>query len=321
MLRRMLPVLGAALLLCVPATAVQARSPGWQVAVVDQASRRVLVLQSAEELTAYRGPDTLPVVWSWSADRVPELADLAPARSWTDPAEVKSRVRQGRRYLLTAAGGGLAAVVETATGRTRWAADLGPAVNPHSIELLPDGNVAVAASAGGWVRLYAASQGPRAAGYAEFGLPGAHGVHWDGRTGLLWVLGDSALTALRVGGTPAAPTVAAVRSAPLPDRGGHDLAPVLAAPGRFWVSTLTGLWQYDPSADRFAVVRLADPAAERDVKSVGDEPGRTGRLLTVAPDHTGPCDWCTSVITLHRPEGTRSLRGTHLYKARWWSGY
>ncbi|MEV7770372.1 DUF6528 family protein [Kitasatospora sp. NPDC086791] len=320
MLRRSLSALCLALLLCAPAGRAAARRPGWQVAVADQASRRVLVLQSAEELMAYRGPDRLPVVWSWSADRAPELADLAPARSWTNPDEVKSRVRQGRRYLLTTASGGLAAVVETVTGRIHWAEDLGAAVNPHSIELLPDGNVAVVASAGGWVRLYAASQGPRAAAFAEFPLAGAHGVHWDGRSGLLRVLGDSALTALRVGGTPAAPTLTAVRSTPLPGPGGHDLAPVLAAPGRFWVSTSAGLWTYDPAADRFTPVHLADPAAERDVKSVGDEPGRTGRLLTVTPDPAGPCAWCTSVLTLHRPEGARTLRGTQLYKARWWGG-
>ncbi|MFE4393329.1 MULTISPECIES: DUF6528 family protein [Streptomycetaceae] len=318
MLRRTLPALAVALLLCAPTSGAWARSPGRQVAVVDQASRSVLVLQSAEELMAYRGPGRLPVVWGWSADRAPELADLAPARSWTDPDEAKSRIRQGRRFLLTTASGGLAAVVETTTGRVHWATDLGTAANPHSIELLPDGNVAVAASAGGWVRLYAASQGPRAAAYAEFPLPGAHGVHWDARTGLLWVLGDTALTALRVGGTPAAPALTVVRSSPLPDRGGHDLAPVLADPGRFWVATLTGLWRFDPATDRFTAVHLADPAAERDLKSVGDEPG-TGRLLTVAPEHEAPCDWCTSVITLHRPEGTRSLRGSHLYKARWWS--
>ncbi|MFJ2191316.1 DUF6528 family protein [Kitasatospora sp. NPDC087861] len=319
MLRRTLVGL-CALLFCVPATGAQARSPGWAVVVVDQASRRVLVLQSAEELMAYQGPGWLPVVWGWSADRAADLADLAPARSWTNPDEAKSRVRQGRRYLLATASGGLAAVVETATGVTRWAADVGEGANPHSIELLPDGNVAVTASGGGWVRVYAASQGPRATAHAAYRLPGAHGVHWEGRTGLLWALGDDVLIALRVGGTPAAPTLTVVRTTPLPDHGGHDLAPVLAAPGRFWVSTLTHLWRYDPADDRFTAVRLGDPAAVRDVKSIGDEPG-TGRLLTVAPDHTGPCDWCTSVIILHRPDGTRTLRGTHLYKARWWGAW
>ncbi|MEU8512352.1 DUF6528 family protein [Kitasatospora sp. NPDC048722] len=308
-----------ALLLCAPAAGAYAVEPGWAVAVVDQASRRVLVLQSAEELMAYQGPDRLPVVWSWSADRAPDLADLTPATTWTSPDEVKSRIRGGRRFLLVTASGGLAAVIDTTTGATRWATDAGAAANPHSIELLPDGNVAVAASDGGWVRVYTASQGPRATAHAEYPLPGAHGVQWDRRTGLLWALGDDELDALRVGGTPAAPTLTAVRAVPLPGRGGHDLAPVLAAPGRFWVSTLGALWQFDTAAGRFTPVRLASRAAERDLKSVGDEPG-TGRLLTVAPEHTAPCDWCTSVLTFHRPGGTRVLRGTHLYKARWWGG-
>ncbi|MFJ2781247.1 MULTISPECIES: DUF6528 family protein [unclassified Kitasatospora] len=307
-----------------------ASPPGWAVVVVDQASRRVLVLQSAEELMAYQGPDRLPVVWSWSADRDARLADLAPARSWSNPSEAKSRVRQGRRFLLTTASGGLAAVVDTATGEPYWATDTGGAANPHSVELLPDGNVAVAASTGGWVRLYPASQGPRSGTWATYPLGGAHGVHWDAATRLLWAVGDDVLTALRVGGTAAAPVLTAVRTTPLPEPGGHDLAPVLAAPvratpapsapgGRFWVSTAAHLWRYDPATDRFDQVRLGDEEAGRDLKSVGDEPG-TGRLLTAAPDHAGPCDWCTSVLTLHRPDGTRTLRGTHLYKARWWTG-
>ncbi|MET8622588.1 DUF6528 family protein [Kitasatospora sp. NPDC004669] len=318
MLSRTLPALCLALLLCAPASRAYATSSDGEVVAVDQESRRVLVLETAEELMDYQGPDRPPVVWSWGADRAPDLGDLGPAHSWTNPDEAKSRILEDRRYLLTTASGGLAAVVDTATGRSRWAVDLGEAVNPHSIELLPDGNVAVAASGGGWVRLYAASQGPRVTAHATFRLPGAHGVYWDERTGLLWALGDGELTGLRVGGTPAEPALGAVRSAPLPDRGGHDLAPVLGAPGRFWVSTLNGLWQFDPAADGFTPVRLADPAAEQDVKSIGDDPG-TGRLLTVAPDHRGPCDWCTSVIRLHRPEGTWTLGGTQLYKARWWA--
>ncbi|MFC5664489.1 DUF6528 family protein [Kitasatospora misakiensis] len=305
-----------------PAAAAGLR-PGWTVAVVDQASRRVLLLGAEEPpaLTALRGPDhRRPVLWSWSADTAPDLADLHPRWTWDLPDEAKNRVRHGRRYLVTTASGGLAALVDTVTGAAVWATDTGRGANPHSAELLPDGNVAVAASGGGWIRLYAASLGPRSTVHAEYRLPGAHGVHWDARSGWLWALGDDTLTALRVGGTAAAPTLTAERSVRLPEPGGHDLAPVLAAPGRFWVSTARHLWRYDLAADRFTRIRLADERAERDIKSVGDEPG-TGRLLTAAPDHAGPCAWCTSVLTLHRPDGVRQLPGVHLYKARWWTSW
>ncbi|WP_051813593.1 DUF6528 family protein [Kitasatospora sp. MBT63] len=293
--------------------------PGAPVAVVDQASRRVLVLHGADELMAFHGPDHLPVVWSWTADRDTALADLSPARSWSSPTEAKSRVRDGRRYLLTTASGGLAAVVDLATGTPVWAVDTGPTANPHSAELLPDGNVAVVASTGGWVRVYTASQGPRSTDHAEYPLAGAHGVHRDARTGLLWTVGDDTLTALRVGGTAAAPVLTPERTLALPEPGGHDLAPVLAAPGQFWISTAGRLWRFDPSHDRFEAVPVTPQESAREVKSVGDEPG-TGRLLTTAPDHAGPCTWCTSVLTCHRPDGIRRLEGTHLYKARWWTG-
>ncbi len=303
-----------------PAAAAGLR-PTWTVAVVDQASRRVLLLgaERSAALSVPGGPLRRQVLWSWSADAAPDLADLDPGRTWAMPDEAKSRVRHGRRYLVTTASGGLAAVVDTTTGATAWAVDTGSA-NPHSAELLPDGNVAVAASGGGWVRLYAASLGPRSTAHAEYRLPGAHGVQWDARTRLLWALGDDTLTALRVGGSAAAPTLTVERSVPLPERGGHDLAPVLASPGRFWVSTTAHLWRFDPPTDRFTRIRLADERAERDIKSVGDEPG-SGRLLTAAPDHAGPCTWCTSVLTLHRPDGVRYLPGAQLYKARWWTSW
>lgn len=145
-------------------------------------------------------------------------------------------------------------------------------------------------------------------------------MQWDRRNGLLWAVGDDTLAALRVGGTPAAPELVAVRSAALPEPGGHDLAPVLAAPGRFWVSTASNVWQYEPAGGRFTRVPLGSEAAGRDVKSVGGEPG-TGRLLTAAPDRAGPRSWCTSVVTFHRPDGVRVLSGTHLYTARWWASW
>ncbi|MER8184655.1 DUF6528 family protein [Kitasatospora sp. NPDC094015] len=299
--------------LCGPAAARP--RPDGPVVVVDQAARAVLVLGSAEDLMAYRGPGSLPVVRSWSADRDPGLADLSPGFSWTNPSEARSRVLRGRRYLLATASGGLAVVVEDATDRVYWATDTGLA-NPHGLDLLPDGNVAVAASTGGWIRLYTASRGPRSDRFAAYPLAGAHGVHWDPQRRLLWALGSTELTALRVGGTAAAPTLSAVRSTPLPSAGGHDLSPVLASPGRYWVSTETALWEYDPDADRFAPVRLS--GGGRGIKSIGDAPG-TGRVLTASPEPGNACTWCTTVLALHRPDGSRVLTGTRLYKARWFT--
>ncbi|MFJ4593848.1 MULTISPECIES: DUF6528 family protein [unclassified Kitasatospora] len=288
------------------------------IVAVDQASRQVLVLDGETAREAEPEADRLPVVWSWTADGDDRLADLEPARSWARPTEARDVVLDGEGSLLVTASGGLAALVDTATGTPIWATDLGTSANPHSAELLPDGNVAVVASTGGWVRLYAASEGPRSTTYTEQELDGAHAVQWDEGAELLWVLGDDTLLALRVGGTPDIPSLTPERSVPLPEVGGHDLAPVRSAPGTFWLSTGDRLWRYDSHLDRFEAVGLGAEDSARGIKSVGSEPV-TGRLLTVTPDHAGPCSWCTSAVTFHHPDGTLALTGTELYKARWWT--
>ncbi|MFI5529818.1 DUF6528 family protein [Kitasatospora sp. NPDC051853] len=303
-----------ALALCVSvltgATEAKASHPAvTPVVLTDQLSSSVLVLAGPLPQLGGRRP---PVTWSWSPERAPELTALR-ASTW-GLTEAKSRRWHGHRYLIATASGGLAAVVEQRSRTVRWAVDTGGG-NPHSIELLPDGNVAVASSASGQLRLYTASQGPRSDHYTWHPLPGAHGVHWDGARGLLWALGSTELTALRPGGTPAAPTLSTVRTVPLPGPGGHDLAPVAGAPGRLWVAARDRVWQYDPDDGTFAPFEL--PEGGGPVKSVDDDPV-TGQVMTVSPDPDAACPWCSSTLTLRRPDGRRELAGLRFYKARWW---
>lgn len=298
-------LVACALVLAVGGGPAQAAGGSW-IVTVDQQSRSVRVLDH-----------DLDVRWSWSADHDPGLADLRPAGTWSNPSEAKSRRLHGRHYLLTGASGGLAAVVSYPAAKVYWAVDTGHA-NVHSLELLPDGNVAVAASTEGWLRLYAASQGARSTRFTEVPLPGAHGVHHDPATGLLWALGSLHLLALKVTGTPAEPALTLVRTVPLPEPGGHDLAPVLTMPGHLWTTTRHHAWQYSPTTGRFIRARLSRTGTDPSLKAVGDDP-RTGRLLTTAPEPGHACSWCTATLTFHRPHGTRALPGTQLYKARWWT--
>jgi hypothetical protein len=286
-----------------------------RIVAVDQGTRSVVVLDPGRVARNATGGTVAAADWSWSPDRDPDLADLQPAASWTNPSEAKSRLLDGRRYLLAAASGGLAAVVAYPSGEVRWAVDAGDG-NVHSLELLPDGNVAVVASTGGWLRVYAASQGPRATHYAQYPLDGAHGVHYDPATRLLWVLGDTELTAYRITGSGAEPGLTPVRSTALPDSEGHDLGPVLSSPGRLWVTTGEHVWQYSPALDTFSPVRLAGDG--RGVKSIGDDP-RSGRILAASPSDGAQCSWCTSDLLFYRPDATRTLTGAQLYKARWWT--
>lgn len=299
------------------AAALTFAAPAAPIVAADQATRSVYVLDSARTRWDAQDEGDPGVLWSWSADGRSELSDLDPGTTWTNPSEVKFRSLNGRRYLLATASGGLAAVVGYPDREVYWAADTGTG-NAHSIDLLPDGNVAVAASTGGYVRVYAASAGSRATSHAQTPLPGAHGVHWDPRTRLLWALGSRQLVALRVDGSAAEPELTVVRRVALPTRGGHDLAPVLGRPGHLWVTTASAVYQYATDEQAFVGYPLQSRISGPDVKSIGDDPA-TGRILLSRPEPGHSCSWCTTTLVLYRPDGTRTMLRGGMYKARWWT--
>lgn len=284
------------------------------IVITEQASKRILVLPADRVSWQNR-----KLSWAWAPNAANGLADLAG--SWSNPSDAKLAERGGEKYLLTSASGGFAAVVPYPAGdRAYWAANVAGPANPHSIELLPDGNVAVAASTGGWVRVYTASQGQRSTTYTEYRLVGAHGVVWDAGRNVLWALGTEALVALNVGGTPAAPVLTEQRSVPVPTKGGHDLQPVPGRPDLLWVTTEAGVYQFSKASggftQRYAGAREID---RPHVKSVSTNP-RTGQVVTASVQEGHLCTWCTDTVRLAFPRAELALHGAWIYKARWWIG-
>jgi hypothetical protein len=302
----------------VPASEIPAGTP--DVLLTDQASRRVLLLDGARrDWDPATGPSA--VKWAFSPLGDPRYADLDPDASWVHPSEAKVRTHRGRTYVLTVASYGFAAVVEYPSGRRYWGDALSPGTirhNPHSIELLPDGSVAVAGSTGDVVRLYAASRGRAGVPFASYALEDAHGLQWDGARQVLWALGGDRLVALKAGESAGRPTLTGVFEVPLPTPHGHDLGQVAGRPDRLWVSSGSAVYQYVKSAGAF----VRDfPDAERisraRVKAVGDDPV-TGQVLSTVPEPGLGETWWTRTVTVHRPEGAYRLAGGGIYKARWW---
>lgn len=299
---------------------------GAPVLLTEQASKRILVLDPGKDVWD-PAADPGVVRWAFSPLGDRRYEDLDPEVSWVYPSEAKVRLHRGRTFVLTTASFGFVGVVEWPSGRRYWGTAIGPGddlFNPHSAEILPDGNVAVACSTGAHVRLYASSLGPRAARFAEAGLKGAHGLHWDRRRRVLWALGDDELVAYEVTGSAARPGLTRLFADPLPvatpgkSAGGHDLFPVAGRPGRMWVSTSAAVFQYDVKGRVF----LQDFAgvgeiSRKGVKCVGDDP-RTGRVVTTVPEPGLEETWWTTTVSLHRPPGAYRLVGGGIYKARWW---
>ncbi|CAM04858.1 hypothetical protein A8924_6015 [Saccharopolyspora erythraea NRRL 2338] len=296
---------------------VAGAAPGTQatdgpIVVTEQASDRILVLEADQ--AAWDAPRFL---WSWKPTRDNGMGEFTG--NWGNPDEAKLVERGGRRYLLTTDSKGLAAVVPYPQGTgSYWAADVDARNNPHSIELLPDGNVAVAASTGGWIRVYTASQGPRSTHHAEYPMPGGHGVVWDGERGVLWALGDDHLVVLTIGGTVADPVLTETRKVALPTRHGHDLTPVPGNADLLWVSTGTRVYQYSKSRNAFLDDYPGAGRIDREgVKTVGSDPS-TGRVLSTSPQPGHTCTWCTETVQLEQAAGALTLEDAGIYKARWW---
>ncbi|MEO3885394.1 hypothetical protein [Nonomuraea sp. B5E05] len=196
--------------LAVPARGAPAAPGDYWVAGGDQRGRRLLAFDPA--VTDWNSPAA--VKWSWEPSITPGRFSGDEVSAFGLIAGFKLRTRpSGAQSVVVAAGGsrGIAAIVSYPEGVRQWARIL-PG-NLHAAELLPDGNIAVAASTGGYVRVYASSQGPNAATYAEFELTDAHAALWDPAIRRLWVIGQDPasgqhiLTALAVEGTPARPTL------------------------------------------------------------------------------------------------------------------
>ncbi|WP_146067870.1 DUF6528 family protein [Streptomyces sp. Ru72] len=277
-----------------------------------------MILTETETLKAYRERRLdLTALWSWSPASDAELADLVPSRSWINVSEAKQVGTPDGTLLLTCASGGMAVAFNRTRGVTYWATNVPRSSNLHSLEMLPDGNIAVAASTGGYVRLYTSSQGPRSSHYVQHPLPGAHALSWDAGQRLLWALGASELHALAVAGTRAAPGITLQRRLPLPDEDGHDLAPVIGAPDDRWVTT--GRHVYRVSLTSGAFTRATAPRGidKAHVKSISQHPV-TGQVIMVSPDDQTSCSWCSSRVDFLDPSRQDALIGTSVYKARWW---
>jgi hypothetical protein len=275
------------------------------------------------------------LIWQWQPTTANGYSTSELA-AWGSPNGVKLRdndTNWGGRWILSASSGGLATVASYPFGNKKWAYDLG-SVNPHDIELLPNGNVAVAASGGDFVRVYAASQGASNGTHAEFPLTDAHAVLWDPTNNWLWALGLSELKALSVGGTAASPTLTAVtgRAYSLPTAGGHSLAPYWGDANKLWVSTGSRTYIFDKTAAAGTDPFTLPPGPTTGLmgggnKAVSAQP--SGIAIVTRPDSiksglaepSTQSTWTTAYVDVYSTSTGSLLSSYHRTGADWYKGY
>lgn len=298
-------------------SALNAAPTDYDIAVSDQASKKILVMDPAA--SDWNSPDA--VKWSWAPTSSNGFAEFTSY--WGLPTEGRVRDSEffGGKVMMVTDSKGLAAVIPYPAGNFKfWAANVGG--NPHAAEMLPNGNIAVAASTGGWVRVYTSSQSCHSAVYAEYKLTSAHGVLWDPEKELLWTLGNSAIVGLKVGGTAAAPTLQEHVRLNVTSLNGHDIQPVYGNNDRLWVSSGGKVYQYVKSSNSLDLTYTGASSISRvGVKAVGNQ--LSGQVVEtvadVAKTPKGGCtlySWCTDSVDMFLPDATKTRTGAAFYKAR-----
>lgn len=261
---------------------------------------------------------------------------------WSNPSDVKVRyaptgvpVFGTSTQAIVTIGNRLATIADYPSGNKIWTGDAQTGSNPHAIELLPDGNVVIAASDSGWVRIFSSSQPPpNHAYYYTFHLTQAHAALYDPSINRIWTVGydgskpvgqQHVLIALQVGGTLANPTLSedVSRRSILPGSWGHDVYAYYGDTNKLWVSMNTdstgtkGVAIYDKTTKSFT---WQVGAANRTfVKSIGNQPG-ANQVVETKPS-VCPDGWNTNEVDFYSLStgalvATRSKTGACWYKAR-----
>lgn len=233
-----------------------------------------------------------------------------PGEGWGLPNEAKPRRWNDEPVLLVTDSYGFVGAFDMAGG-VLWSADVTRAADPHSIELLPGGELAIAGAVGDWVRVYTGLADTNIEpdkAVAEHALPGAHGLVWQEDT--LWAIGHHHV----VGLSWVDQKLVEIARVDLPTAEGHDLTAASSA-GLLWATTRFGVYQLDTVQQQWVDVVPTGLAVEREVKSLGDN--AAGEIVYARADE----EWWTSTIHFLGPDTEMTLPGARIYKARWaWEG-
>jgi hypothetical protein len=225
---------------------------------------------------------------------------------------------------LAVCGTGYGCMISYPAGELLWYTDAA-ANNPHSIELMPSGVIAIASSTGGEVRFFTTENKVSRKPAASMALEDAHGVLWDDEKQVLWAIGRTVLTAYHVElGSDGKVTVSEDKSlrVTIPSDHAHDLAPVYGNSDELWITTGSHVYRFSKSSKTFSTDYAGHGSLDRGaIKGVGNFPD--GSIVYIYPDG-GFKSWTSrSAFLLRNADGTilgetlESETG-HFYKIRVW---
>lgn len=247
------------------------------------------------------------VEWSWTVQDTPLMKDYKDYFSTLD--EVKP-VNHCEDLLVCSNSGGVAMIHIADKSVKFFALPMG---QPHSIELLPDGNIVVACSVSGTVegnmlKVYKVDpQQPFVESYSgHIANYSGHNVVWDNYNDVLWATADDVINMYSY--APATATLKLYKSIPLPQSNAHELFPVYGEE-KMWLTTSGNIYKFDIYS--YECTKVAGRTT-RNVKCVSSGPKGFPTLI-IYPKK----DYYTDTV-MDIAGGTHlSVKNAEFYKARW----
>jgi len=268
--------------------------------VLAEQTRSAIVIRDAE---------TGVNVWSWD----PYTAAIPSSQqSWfVNPSEVKPVYN--KRYILMTASGGAVALIRVTDHKLMFYANCG--TNPHSAELLPDGNIVTAESSSGEINTFVVDTvnvlGTKC---NTVKIGNAHNVVWDKERGCLYATGTitSGVTALfrfNYNGDSESPALTGQKRVYTfeTESGGHDLFPVYGEENKLWFTAASAVYKFDVSSETPSCEKVYDMA---NIKSVSNSPDG---VVLLKPTE----EWWAEGLVNENGETLFQMRGAKIYKGRW----
>lgn len=277
-----------------PLTALPAKS----FALAEQARNAIVILDAA----------TQQVVWEWTAVEAKVPAGFS--RWFVGPTEAKPVYNN--KYILMTASGGAVALIRIADKKLMFYANCGG--NPHSAEMLPDGNIVTAESKNGEINTFVVDTvkvlGTKA---NTLKIGNAHNVIWSQEQQCLYATGtmragNTAVFRFKYNNDAAHPKLLNQKRIYTfaKENGGHDLYPVYGEKGKLWLTAAHAVYKIDVTRAEVTCDKIYDMP---DIKGIcNDAEG----VYMLSPTE----EWWAEGLINDKGEQIFRLNGSRIYKGR-----
>lgn len=280
--------------------------PPVELIEVEDCQRCLVLAEQSKNRIAIVDVNTANIIWEWTAV---ESNVLTPHIAWFNLPDEAKPVYGGRYILMTASGGGVA-LIRIKDKKTLFYANVGG--NPHSAEILPDGNIVTSSSTGNRLTLLHVDTlaYPNEGFKRVIAIDDGHNVVWDNTRKVLWATSNTVLKAFAYNNNCQSPDLSEVETINIPGPGtnAHDLFPVYGEDAMF-VSTTTNVYKFNLVTQTFSML---DTELQYAIKSISSGPDGFPVIL-IQPKR----EWYTDEVKDTDGRSIFQQNDLRIYKARW----